>query len=518
MMIYHVHNHLYIHIFVCFIVGVESQSYRLVDGRADGTSGRVEVFYSGTWGTVCDDKWDVRDALVVCNSLNIPPINPVAHPCSKYGSASGVIQLSRLLCTGSEDALDMCPHYTWGSSAGCGHNEDAGVDCTPTESDADMIRLVGGNAYSGKVQLLHNGVWGTACSSTPWGAEEATVVCNQLGLGSNGAVAYTAGSQAGDPMIWYDNINCDGTEQNIMQCSKWGPRCPPYTASCGHSSDMGVTCDPIPTTTLPTTVETSVETTIDTTIETTIDTTIETTIDTTIETTVDTNIETIVETTVATTADTTVETTVDTTFETTVDTTFETTVDTTFETTVDTTFETTVDTTFETTVDTTFETTVDTTFETTANTTVDTTFETTPSVGKTIGTSKETTIETTIVTTFETITPPPQTTLYTSTNSPVTIPITSSFSNVAFYDVVYFKKEIEKTNAIKTDTIIIVEEQFTDSDKRVSAKAIGAFAMLLLLIAALLIVVSDVKIIYSHLRRMLYNVGVYKRKQQEVKM
>ena len=39
-----------------------------MDGNAPD-DGRVEICIGGVWGSVCNDRWDIRDATVVCRQL-----------------------------------------------------------------------------------------------------------------------------------------------------------------------------------------------------------------------------------------------------------------------------------------------------------------------------------------------------------------------------------------------------------------------------------------------------------------
>ena len=104
-------------------------SVRLIGGATE-YEGRVEFYYNGQWGTVCDDSWDLNDAEVVCRQLHFTGANEALR-LAPFGAGTGPIWLDNVLCTGSEQGLNECPHNGFGTHD-CSHNEDAGVRCRGT--------------------------------------------------------------------------------------------------------------------------------------------------------------------------------------------------------------------------------------------------------------------------------------------------------------------------------------------------------------------------------------------------
>ena len=104
------------------------------------------------------------------------------------------------------------------------------------------IRLIDGRAWNptqGRVEVYHNGEWGSVCDDE-FGESEAQVVCRSLGL-AGGTTYKQAHFGEGTGQIWMDGVQCKGDEPWIDQCHFKGFG----QHNCGHSEDVGVACTDI---------------------------------------------------------------------------------------------------------------------------------------------------------------------------------------------------------------------------------------------------------------------------------
>ncbi|GAB1292788.1 Deleted in malignant brain tumors 1 protein [Apodemus speciosus] len=209
------------------------QLVRLADGGSQ-CEGRVEVYFNGTWGTVCDDLWGIQAAQVVCQQLGCG--RALAAPRSSlFGDGSGPIFLDDVRCLGTETNLGCC-HHLGLSVHNCGHHEDAGAICSAV--DQLTIRLVDGkNQCEGRVEVQHNGTWGTVCDDL-WDIEDAHVVCRQLNCGRGVSALGSGHFGEGVGSIFLDDVKCQGSEMSLDQCHHPGLS----VHNCGHHEDASVIC------------------------------------------------------------------------------------------------------------------------------------------------------------------------------------------------------------------------------------------------------------------------------------
>ncbi|KAG9330685.1 hypothetical protein JZ751_022416 [Albula glossodonta] len=249
---------------------------RLVGGGGD-CAGRLEVFHRGSWGTVCDDSWDLEDAQVVCRQLQCGTALSVPLPFP-LRPATGPIWLDEVGCVGNETSLWECPPAEWGQKEDCVHKEDVTVLCSASCGDEFRAALYPGEQQaasfqrgcllshaqnssevligrdfkykqlrlrqeddtrvcSGLAEVFYNGTWGSVCGNGMTG-DTATVICRHLGCGDSENYDQVATSLRPGSPFWLDNIKCGVHDEALWQC----PSSPWRENDCTNTDTAKIHC------------------------------------------------------------------------------------------------------------------------------------------------------------------------------------------------------------------------------------------------------------------------------------
>ncbi|XP_043842380.1 lysyl oxidase homolog 2 [Dromiciops gliroides] len=245
---------------------------RLAGQKRKHNEGRVELYYNGLWGTVCDDDFSIHAAHVVCRELGYVEAISWA-PSSSYGKGEGPIWMDNIHCTGKEATLAACSSNGWGVTD-CKHTEDVGVVCSDKripgfKFDNSLINQIDNmniqvddirirpvlSAYrkrtpvtEGYVEVKDGNSWKQVCD-TNWTTKNSRVICGMFGFPTEkkyNTKVYKIYASRRKQRYWPYSMDCTGSEAHISGC-KLGNQAaldPVKNFSCENGMPAVVSCVP----------------------------------------------------------------------------------------------------------------------------------------------------------------------------------------------------------------------------------------------------------------------------------
>ncbi|XP_033730429.1 deleted in malignant brain tumors 1 protein-like, partial [Pecten maximus] len=228
------------------ICNAEHVHIRLVDGSTHA-EGRAEIYHDGEWGTICDDNFHEDEARAVCEALGYR--NGTTFGGTQIGTKTQriLVDLNCSLSYPGTHSLQLgetlCFFKDWNASD-CYHGKGAGVACS---DEYAHVRLMNGNAPNeGRVEIYHDGEWGTICGHSFHDAE-ALVVCRALDYRYGTPIGGVHFGRGIGP-IFIGDLDCPESYSGMRSLQQGQTLCVFNGRNaffCDHGDDAGVICSNI---------------------------------------------------------------------------------------------------------------------------------------------------------------------------------------------------------------------------------------------------------------------------------
>ncbi|EMP41228.1 Deleted in malignant brain tumors 1 protein [Chelonia mydas] len=101
-------------------------------------AGRLEVFYNGTWGSVCSNQMSGVTPEIVCKQLHCGDGGQLARDFA-YGEGSGPTWLDHVSCREQDRSLWQCPSGLWKQQSCDNRAEETHISCSGVTETTDSL-------------------------------------------------------------------------------------------------------------------------------------------------------------------------------------------------------------------------------------------------------------------------------------------------------------------------------------------------------------------------------------------
>ncbi|XP_033107645.1 scavenger receptor cysteine-rich type 1 protein M130-like [Anneissia japonica] len=189
------------------------------------------------WLPICKSNWAShysKNAKVACRQLQLGlPKGSLFWNSSLEASVA-----PEFVCSGHEVCLQNC-QYDEATIGNCSKDGQLWLECSGFE-EIKLRLAMREKVEQGRVEIYHNGRWGTICDRD-WTISDANIVCKTF-LGTHAIDVYKSTQddhEDGHP-IFISDITCTGKEDTILDCSFNGLE---DVHDCSHIDEVWVDCE-----------------------------------------------------------------------------------------------------------------------------------------------------------------------------------------------------------------------------------------------------------------------------------